>query len=377
MRISLRAGGAGLIAAVVLAVSSWVGAPASAVTTRPGLMTAVSQLGEWGGLDGVYRIAYTTTDAGGAVVRASGIVRLPSGPRPDGGWPIVSWAHGTSGLGQNCGLTDSADLIRGTAPTIDDLNRAGYAVVATDYIGLSPKSPGPHPYLQTRSEATAVIDIVRAARSLFVGLSDTWAVGGSSQGGQAALGAGHLAERYAPDLDFRGTVALAPASNFEDIVPMLRPGMRLPKVTAGSLAAILAGMSAHQHDVDIESYLSPLGKRVVAEVRTACGPEWEGILNGARPGDLLSKPLGDNAFRSAIRNYMAIPTKDYTQPILVVQGFRDTTVPLPLTLALLAGFRSAGTAYDLATINAGHSDLREHGGVKKAIEFLDEVMSKR
>ncbi|AZG47366.1 hypothetical protein D7316_03975 [Gordonia insulae] len=367
---------AGALAATLIAVSALVSAPASAGSQQTGLATAVSQIGgEWGGLTGVYRISYRTIDARGEDVAASGIVRLPSGPRPPGGWRIVSWAHGTSGLGPDCGLTGSADLIRGTAPAIAALNRAGYAVVATDYIGLGPGSTTPHPYLQTWSEATAVVDIVRAARSVFAGLSRTWAVGGSSQGGHAALGAGHIAAQYAPDLDFRGTAALAPASNFESIIPLMRPGIpALPKGMSGPFAAILAGMSANQDDVDVEAYLSPLGKRVVDEVSRSCGPQWEGILAGARPDSLLSKPLGDNAFRSALRDYMSVPTADYGRPILVVHGFRDTTVPIPLTYRLLAGFRSAGTGYEFETINANHTDLRAKGGMDDAVTFFERVM---
>ncbi|MGV9711425.1 lipase family protein [Gordonia sp. NPDC003424] len=362
----------------MIAAVSVVSAPAAAEALQPGRVLSVSQLDSWGGLRGVIRIGYTTTDARGAVVPASGIVRLPTGPRPSGGWRIVSWAHGTSGSGQNCGLDGSADLIRSTAPMIDDLNRAGYAVVATDYIGLSPNSPGPHTYLQTRSEATAVIDMVRAARSMVAGLSRTWAVAGSSQGGHAALGAGRLAANYATGLDFRGTAALAPASNFENAITLLRPGLRgLPTELSGPFAAILAGMSAGQHDVDVSSYLTPLGKRIVGEIGRSCGPQWSSILDGTRPDALISKSLGDNEFKSALHRYMGVPTSDFGRPILVVQGFRDATVPLPLTLALLREFRSAGTSYEFKMINSHHSDMREKGGTGIAVDFLKKIMPPR
>ncbi|MFW0786518.1 alpha/beta fold hydrolase [Gordonia sp. CPCC 206044] len=366
-----------LAAALALTTTVSIGS-ATTAGLRPGTVTGVAQLGAWGGLSGTHRISYLTTDAYGAIVPAAGIVRIPTGPRPAGGWRIVSWAHGTSGLGPSCGLTGSPDLIRGTAPTIDDLNRAGYAVVATDYIGLSPGSPDPHPYLQSRSEASAVIDIVRAARSMFVGLSRSWVVGGSSQGGHAALAAAHLAPTYAPELDFHGTAALAPASNFEQLIPLIRPGAtRLPKVTAGSFAAVLAGMSVGQHDVDVSDYLSPLGKRIVEEIGRSCGPEWEGILDGARPDDLLSKPLGDDTFRAAIRKYMGVRAAGHTEPILVIQGLRDTTVPMPLTMALLSEFRSAGTTFDLKLFNAGHSDLRAHGADRTLRDFYTKILAPR
>ncbi|UVF79842.1 alpha/beta hydrolase family protein [Gordonia mangrovi] len=367
-----------LLSAVALVASALVGAPYAAAHSaigEPGRAIALSQLGQWGGLDRVVRLSYLTKDARGAVVPASGIVRLPDGPRPRDGWPVVSWAHGTSGLGESCGLADSDDLIRSTAPVVEALTDAGYAVVATDYIGLGPDSLGPHAYLHTRSEATAVIDIVKAARTVVIGLSDTWAAAGSSQGGHAALAAGHYADRYAPELDFRGTAALAPASNFEDVIWLMRPGIpALPRAMSGPLAAILAGMSANQQDVDVASYLSDFGKRAVDEVGRSCGPNWESILDGKRPDALLSKPLGDDAFRDALRDYMTVPVAEQGGPILIVHGLRDITVPIPMTLRLLREFREAGTDYELETINTDHTDLRADGGMDDVLDFLDRVI---
>ena len=45
-----------------------------------------------------------------------------------------------------------------------DMVDRGYVVAATDYPGLG--TPGPHPYLVGVSEARAVVDSVRAARTM-------------------------------------------------------------------------------------------------------------------------------------------------------------------------------------------------------------------
>jgi acetyl esterase/lipase len=81
--------------------------------------------------------------------------------------------------------------------------------VATDYPGLG--TPQTHPYLVGASEARAVLDSVRVARAIS-GAPNRFAVWGHSQGGQAALYTGLIANSYAPDLDLVAVAAAAPAT---------------------------------------------------------------------------------------------------------------------------------------------------------------------
>ena len=69
------------------------------------------------------------------------------------------------------------------------------------------------------SEARAVIDSVRAARS-FPGLenSSRFVVWGHSQGGQAALFTGMIAKRYAPELQLMRVAAAAPATDLPTLM---------------------------------------------------------------------------------------------------------------------------------------------------------------
>jgi alpha-beta hydrolase superfamily lysophospholipase len=90
-------------------------------------------------------------------------------------------------------------------------------VAATDYPGLG--TAGPHPYLVGVSEARAVIDAVRAARQLpGAQASDQYAVWGHSQGGQAALFSGIIAQEYAPELHLQGVAAAAPATDLKTLL---------------------------------------------------------------------------------------------------------------------------------------------------------------
>ena len=48
------------------------------------------------------RQVYGTIDQHGAPAIATSAVFLPRGEAPDGGWPVIAWAHGTTGLGDDC-----------------------------------------------------------------------------------------------------------------------------------------------------------------------------------------------------------------------------------------------------------------------------------
>ena len=75
----------------------------------------------------------------------------------------------------------------------------GYAVVATDYLGFAKSGYSYHPYLHADSEATTVIDSVRAARnaagSVGATLSGKVMFTGYSQGGHSSMAAHRAAER--------------------------------------------------------------------------------------------------------------------------------------------------------------------------------------
>lgn len=340
---------------------------------HPGLLLGSEPLGrEWGGLDDVQRIAYVTTGPGGKLVAAQGVVRIPDGAAPAGGRRIVAWDHGTSGVGRQCGLTGSPELERDTGPVVDRFNDAGYAVVAPDYIGLSPGSPAPHPYLQTSTAATATIDAVRAARSAFPELSAEWGVAGFSQGGHAALGTGRYAPEYAPGLDFRGTVALSPVSNMETVFLRSRPDQpEMPGFPGHAVAMVLSGMAGA--GVDVDDYLTPDGREFVGELGTACNRGTAEMLAGVEIGTMFQRPLDDPEFAPVMRDYMSVPVSGYQDPILVVHGAYDTTVPLPFTLALTGQFLQHGTRHELRIIEAGHDATRQ-AGLDDALAFFTRTL---
>ena len=50
-----------------------------------------------------WKIAYISSDVQGRKTISTGLVVAPVGQAPEGGRPVMTWAHGTTGAAQNCG----------------------------------------------------------------------------------------------------------------------------------------------------------------------------------------------------------------------------------------------------------------------------------
>ena len=140
------------------------------------------------------RILYTSTDGidGKTPVVVSGAYFVPKGTPPAGGWPLVAWAHGTTGIADTCAPSWIPRSER-DAHYLNAWLQQGYAIVATDYQGLG--TPGPHPYLAVRPEAYSVLDSVRAVLKRFPDVANRIVVIGQSQGGGAAFATAGIASR--------------------------------------------------------------------------------------------------------------------------------------------------------------------------------------
>ena len=159
------------------------------------------------------RILYSSQGWDDQLVAVSGEILLPKGPAPEGGWPVLAWSHGTLGVADIC-----APSFKGRSERDRTYHNKwlaeGYAIVSTDYEGLG--TPGGHTYLHCKSEANGNIDAVQAVHQLGLDLSKRWLFFGQSQGGQGALCTGAYAGARVSDLEFLGTLATAPAVNWQE-----------------------------------------------------------------------------------------------------------------------------------------------------------------
>src|SRR5680860_1912658 len=109
---------------------------------EPGELIRAQDLGEADGVATV-RVMYHSRDAEDRDRAVTGIISYRTAPAPEGGWPVLSWAHGTTGLVSECAPSREG----GPAPAfgVDGVH------VATDYIGLGPVGEV-HPYLLYTSD---------------------------------------------------------------------------------------------------------------------------------------------------------------------------------------------------------------------------------
>lgn len=287
------------------------------------------------------RVLYRSEDRDGRAVAVSGVVLVPDAPVPEGGWPVVSWAHGTTGVADVCTPSRTDNLFYNEyAQEVSTLLSRGYAVVATDYLGLGTAEG--HSYMVGEDEANAVIDIVTAARHLEPSLGRSWFAVGHSQGGQAALFANRAKQR-ASELDLRGTVAMAPGAGLDLALPVILAGGLPSDVTYA--VYLLVGLATVDTTFDPLSALGPEGvKRRDLFLDSGC------LLDGI--ADLATVPISAifnlsaadltkrSAQMAAYGNPDAAPT---TGAVLVVQGAEDHDVPAAITQRTVARLQALGS----------------------------------
>lgn len=153
-----------------------------------------------------HRILFTSTnglDSRSPTV-VSGSLFIPKGTAPEGGWPLLVWGHGTVGLADQCAPSWSGRVYR-NAYYLNQWLKQGFAIVEPDYQGLG--VAGPHLLINVPQLSFNVLDSARAALKANVNIANRIIIAGQSQGGAAAFGAASYAEKYAPELNVKGTIA--------------------------------------------------------------------------------------------------------------------------------------------------------------------------
>ena len=266
-----------------------------------------------------YRILYHSTSPRGNDIAVSGFAAAPSGEAPEGGWPLVAWAHGTTGMADACAPSHTAEsAITQFAPLLN----AGYAIVATDYEGLG--TPGLHPYIVGVSEGRSVLDSVRAAQALpEISVSEEFVVWGHSQGGHAALHTGQNWQEYAPSLKLLGVVSSAPPSQFSLIYEVLVNGP-----FRGYLVMAMAAFADAYPEANLEDILTPRAIELLDSLEEECLGE---VLQRFAQIDLSELQTVPNPLRvdpwNALTLQNDVNQKPTPAPVLLLHGGADEQVP--------------------------------------------------
>ena len=239
------------------------------------------------GAGDAYRILYSTLDQHGRPAVSTAAVFVPKSAPPQGGWPVIAWAHGTVGLGDDCTPSARPRSARDNEYLPHWLEQ-GYAVVGSDYAGLG--TPGLMSYLNSVTTARGVVDSVLAVHHMGLPLSPNWAVVGQSQGGGAAIATARWASEFSAgsSLDYRGVVA------------------------TGTPAT---------------------GRAAADQAETQCLAELSAGLADMKVSQFFHAPASSiPGFDEAVDQFMGVPTSGYDRPSFLGVGLLDRDVPPNLTL---------------------------------------------
>jgi pimeloyl-ACP methyl ester carboxylesterase len=312
--------------------------PPSGVSHQPGALLRSEPLKDVilpAGIRG-WRILYATTVDDSTPATAVATVFAPTDP-PAGPRPVIAWEHGTTGLLQKCMPSLLSFSTKGI-PERDRIVKAGWVVVATDY-SFTEKG-GPHPYLIGEGEARAALDSVRAARRISgLTLDKRMMVWGHSQGGHAALWAGIVGPRYAPDLEICGIVAIAPSANVKNTLAM---NVEMDKRFGPYLAL---SYSRFYPDIKFEQAIRPEAIDAARQIVNLCDfvpPEdLERLVALAATFDGPALATSSN---KALQARLEQNTADHPiqAPVVIAQGLSDTAIPPSATDAYVEERCAAG-----------------------------------
>jgi len=294
-------------------------------------------------------VVYKSKSLANKLIPVSGTVYLPKGTAPAGGWPVVSYAHGTTGSADICAPSRMTDVsvpnyISYIQPTLNTWLGKGYAVVATDYEGLG--TPGVHPWLIGPSEARGVIDIVKAARKIDSHVSGNLVITGHSQGGHAALWAGSLAKSYGgSSIKLKGVVGFAPANNMKTTVIFAAGALSAPNGISGLGALLVRSTTQADPSLKLSNLMNPAPLAIMGQLESRCISPWT-LSDGTTPNPLslgASNSFGQFSPQQLLKGWDST-RKNWTDANVVkalnaLDGpkISDSTLSIPAPVLLLQG----------------------------------------
>jgi Secretory lipase len=273
----------------------------------------------------VKRILYVSKSELGHPTVASAIVITPTRSVPTGGWPVLLWAHGTTGVAPQCGPSVTKSDGYYTKELVQQGIRHGFAVVSIDYSGMPAGET--FEYLWKHSNANDAMYAIAPARAAVSSLSKTqWVAIGHSQGGQTTCG---LAEAMASGRDptYLGSVSLAPGINSERLIDHLAATKDQVFYTVYMAYAI----KSVYPDFDLKSMLKPAGLAAYRWMTTQrCIAVAYYAFHETRPGTLLKKDWTKSHDVQQFLERNSVTGHPIGGQLFVASGSGDESVPASL-----------------------------------------------
>jgi predicted esterase len=265
-----------------------------------------------------FRILYHSVSAQGKDVAVSGVVLVPDGTPPAGGWPVIAWAHDFVGSAPQCAPSLLKNLNEG--PLLSMYASLGYAVVASDYAGLGTILP--HAVFDTQSNALDLIYSIPAARTALPQLGKKWVVAGYSQGAIVAVGVAEAVGEIG-DSNYLGAVSIAGVAEPEELyIPFANGAER------STLVFLAQGVKTVFPEFRIEEILTEKAMPLYRSLSHVC----EIRLGPAVFQTELVKPgWENNPFVKKFWERNRLGRKSAHGPLLVISGESDTAVPAEMT----------------------------------------------
>jgi pimeloyl-ACP methyl ester carboxylesterase len=317
-------------------------------------------------INAVYvRVVYRSTSGiDGSPTEVSGVVAIPAGKPPKGGWPIISFGHGTTGVLNKCAPSNFGTL-PGNGYMMQAMLLNGFAVTMTDFQGLGVEGYY-HPFLDSRTFGYNMIDATRAALRVGAPVSNRWLAFGHSLGGMAAWAAADQAGTYGQGLDLLGTLAMAPSADMADLADDAWNGT-LTSDQRVALVFVLQSLSWIHPDLDLDRYRSGWTAQHWDQLLDCLPPDLNDIMrvrSQMKNEDLKPVTPADRDRLREMLAQMAVPQNRLTTPLMVVYGTEDTLVDLAGFERPLARACAQGDHIQIQKmIGQGHSDLDSRFGL--------------
>jgi len=299
-----------------------------------------------------YRIHYMTPNKNNELVKASGVLFIPQGVEEI---DLVSVQHGSALKRTNTGSVNPVYAIDGIL-----FSMSGYMAAAPDYLGLG-VSEEMHPYLHAELTASAVVDMLRAARIYAcendLMLSDQLFLAGYSEGGYATLATQMIMEEEHTD-EFQ-LAGVAPMSGPYDLLGSTRSFLQRESY---DIPAFLSYVVVAYDDVYAWGRLDEVFNSPYAGMMP-------GLFDGSQSlgdvNDQLPKTINELFKSSFIDGFLTGGEPDIQQaleentllgwgpvaPVRFYHGTADSTVPIENTYTAYESLRdNGGVSVDMVTL---------------------------